>query len=175
MNRRGFFGLLAGIAAAPAAIATVFKPKPALPPIPELPGFHMQWVKPREAMSQIKADMERISGVPEVLRGDPLHAATDLGFSDRDVHMTVVFSRDPLTGTITLHDAFEHTSIEMEEVGLARLERGDILKVRREMMAANVYNRVFLPSRLHTDDEFARYCDRYGHSDGWKHLELPPW
>lgn len=161
-SRRSFFAMLAGVAAAPAAIAAAFKPKPALPPIPELPGFHTEWVKPPYAVCQLcglvqpqvfvttrngmqrclDCDMNSISGVTPALRGDPLMVATDVAYFDRDISVTVVFSRHP-DGTITLHDSFEHTAEEIEEVGLARLERGDVLKVRREMTAARIYNEEF--------------------------------
>lgn len=147
MNRRGFFGLLAGIAAAPAAIAAVFKPKPALPPIPELPGFHIEGVKPKQG---------------------PLFAATDMcAYPDRDYCVTVVYSRDPVTKAMFIHDYFEYPHEAVGEYGLDHLERVSIDCVRRALRDGKVY----IPARMHRVDVTGHVLAQ--DTSKWKHLEFP--
>lgn len=158
MNRRLFMGLLTGLAAIPAAVRAVVAPKCApaaqLPPIQEIPGYHTEWVKPREAMSQMT-------------RPDPLFATTDMAaYPDRDYCETVVCSRDPLTKQITIHDYFEYSHEAVVECGLYHLEWVSIECVRRALR----YGKVYIQSRMHREDVQGHVLAQ--DTTHWKRLEL---
>lgn len=150
MNRRLFMGMLTGLAAIPAAVVAAVKAKPALPPIPDLPGFHTEWVKPREAMSQ--------------MAGEVFTVVDMAAYPDRDYTAIAVFKRHP-SGVIEMLDQFDYPHIAVLEHGIEHLKWVSIDTVRRARP------KLFIPSRTHNVDQPGTTLTSTG-GDAWKYIVL---